>query len=238
MEHKHDYQEEGNYYVCSCGKRKLKLVKDKEKDISYGRMDNGKIYVVRNNRDRFFYPFEWVKFFDNLKPSQKMTFEFLMNTGARINEARNVKVQDIDLINNRLILRVTKVKAKKGESNPRPRTISISSQFAKRLKKYINDNKLKNEDYIGILSTPATTIAMKKTLREIGIKDWYMLSIHNIRKTHGNYLKALGITQESEICKRLGHDYNTFLKSYASSDIFTLKDKQDMRLIIGDLYQR
>lgn len=199
---------------------------------------NGKTYTVRANRDRFFYPNEWMKFFDNLHPNQSLTFDALMALGARINEIINIKVGDIDFERNTIILRVTKVKARKGEKNPRPRTISISSQFAKRLKKYVVDNKLKNDDKLGLLSPSAAHTAMKVTLQKIGIKDWYMFSIHNIRKTHGNYLKALQATSESEICKRLGHDYNTFLKAYVSSDIFTFKDKQDMRLILGDLYQR
>jgi len=51
---------------------------------------DGMKYTVRNNRDRFFYPNEWMKFYDKLKNNQKMTFDFLINTGARINEARNV----------------------------------------------------------------------------------------------------------------------------------------------------
>jgi hypothetical protein len=37
-----------------------------------------------------------MKFYDNLKDSQKITFDFLINTGARINECIHVTV---DLIN-------------------------------------------------------------------------------------------------------------------------------------------
>jgi len=178
---------------------------------------------------------EWMKFYDHLKESQRLTFDFLINTGSRINEARHVKVSDIDFVNKRVILRVTKVKAKKGEKHPRPRTISFSTQFGKRLKKYII--KKSSEDYIGILSTPAANIAMKNHLIKVNIKDYYMFSIHNIRKTHGNWLKALGV-DGGEICTRLGHDYNTFLKSYGSPDIFSFEEKSQMRMIIGDLYQR
>lgn len=197
---------------------------------------NGRVYSVRANRMRFFYPNEWMKFYDALNDKQKFTFDVLMNTGARINEAIHIKKGDIDFERKTIILRVTKVKAKKGEKNPQPRTISISSQFVRKLRK--ETESLGNDDYIGILSAPAAHIAMKKTLQKVGITDWYMFSLHNIRKTHGNYLKALQATSESEICKRLSHDYNTFLKAYVSADIFNFKDKQDMRLILGDLYQR
>lgn len=197
---------------------------------------NGKSYSVRANRDRFFFPDEWMKFYDNLKENQKMTFDMLINTGARINEIAHVKVCDIDFERNNIELKVTKVKARKAEKKPRPRTINISSQFSKKLKKYIKDKGLSDENYLGILSTPAANIALKVTLQRIEIKDWYMFSIHNIRKTHGNYLKALGI-DGAEICTRLGHDYNTFLKSYSSPDIFNFQDKANMRLILGDLYE-
>lgn len=196
---------------------------------------NGQKYSVRTNRDSFFFPNVWMKFYDALKPSQRITFDFLINTGARINEVRHVKVGDVDFERNNIILRVTKVKAIKGEKNSRPRTIGISSQFGKKLKAYIKDNGLNNEDTFNILSTPAGNICMKKTLQDIGVEDYQMYSLHNIRKTHGNWLKALGI-EGAEICLRLGHDYNTFLKAYGSPDIFNFKDVQDIRLILGDLY--
>jgi len=196
---------------------------------------NGMIYSVRKNRDSFFFPDTWMKFYDSLKKSQKITFDFLINTGARINEARHVQVGDIDFDRNNLILRVTKVKAKKGEKNSRPRTISISTQFERRLKKYVSDNQLNNDSYLGILSTPAANICMKKTLQKIGVSDFYMYSIHNIRKTHGNWIKAIGI-DGAEICLRLGHDYNTFIHSYGSPDIFSFQDIKNINIILGDLY--
>ena len=196
---------------------------------------DGMKYTVRNHRDKFFFPNDWMKFYDELREAQKMTFDILINTGARINEAINIKVGDIDFTRNNIILRVTKVKAKKGEKNPRPRTISISSQFARKLKAYCKDKT--NDEYLGLLGAAGAHIAMKRTLKRLEVADWYMYSLHNIRKTHGNWLKALGI-DGAEICTRLGHDYNTFLKSYGSPDIFTFKDKQDMRLILGDLYNK
>ena len=217
--------------------KKMDLQKSNNQDLKVGIKSDGEKYSVRDNRQRFFYPNEWMKFYDILKANQKMTFDILVNTGARINEVRNVKVGDIDFERNNIILRVTKVKAIKGEKNPKPRTIGVSSQFIKRLRAYIKDNNLDNNSTLGLLSTPGANIGMKLALQRSGVKDWYMFSIHNIRKTHGNWLKALGI-DGAEICLRLGHDYNTFLKSYGSPDIFNFKDMQDMRLILGDLYQQ
>jgi integrase len=198
-------------------------------------LKDGRAYTLRANRDRFFYPNEWMDFFDELKPSQKMTFDFLLSTGARINEARHVQIGDIDIGNRRIILRVTKIKAKKGERNPRPRTIPISSQFAKRLKKATD--KGSNDNYIRILSTPAANIAMKKGLQKAGIKDWYMFSVHNIRKTLEIWLMALGV-DSLKLTAHIGHDIKTAAQHYVSPDIFSWEEKKRMRDIIGDLYER
>jgi len=198
---------------------------------------DGVTYTVRKNRDRFFFPSEWGKFYDKLKNSQKFTFHFLINTGARINEARHVKVNDIDLVNQRIVLRVTKVKAKKKEKNPRPRVIPISSQFAKYLKKHIKTYKLGAEDKLGILSTSAANKAMKLALKEAGIKDYYMFSIHNVRKTLENWLMALGV-DSLPLTAHMGHSLATAAGHYVSPDVFSWPEKQEMRLIIGDLYRK
>lgn len=198
---------------------------------------NGRRYSVRSNRDRFFFPDEWFKFIDNCNPNQKFTFNFLINTGARINEARNVRVSDIDLERKRIILRITKVKAMKKEKFPRPRIIPISTQYSKSLKRHIKENNLKQEDYLGILSTPAGNIGLKKALKESEIKDYYMFSIHNIRKTLETWLMALGVDGLS-ITAHIGHSMQTAASHYVSADVFSWEEKSKMREIIGDLYRR
>ena len=200
-------------------------------------LKDGRSYTVRSNRDRFFFPDEWGKFFDKAKKRQKFTFKFLINTGARINEARNVKVSDIDLERKRIVLRVTKVKAKKKEKSPRPRIIPISTQFAKYLKRYIREAKLSHDDYLGILSTPAANIGMKKALKIAGIKDYYMFSIHNIRKTLETWFVALEI-DGLKITAHIGHSMQTAASHYISADVFSWEEKSKMREIIGDLYRR
>jgi integrase len=212
----------------------LQLTRENE-NLRVGIRKDGRSYKVRDNRDRFFFPDEWMKFFDNLRKSQIKTFDCLVSTGARIKEIRNVRVGDIDFENKRIILRVTKVKSKKGEKNPRPRTIPISSQFAKRLKRYCIGKS--NEKYIGILSTPAANIAMKKSLKKSGIHDWYMFSIHNIRKTLENWLIALDV-DSVKISRHMGHDIATALQHYISPDVFSWEEKSKIRAIVGDLYQR
>jgi integrase len=198
---------------------------------------DGRSYSIRTHRDRFFYPDEWGKFFDKLNKRQKFTFKFLINTGARINEARNVRVEDIDLERKRMILRITKVKAKKGEKHPRPRTIPISTQFAKYLKAYIKIKGLANPDYLNILSTPASNIGMKLALQRAGIKDWYMFSVHNVRKTLETWLMSLNI-DGLKITAHIGHSMAVASKNYVSADVFSWDEKKQIRMIIGDLYER
>ncbi len=229
----------------------LEQVKDKE-GLKIGIKSDGKTYSVRDYRNRYFFPDEWKQFLKQIKEDKIFIFEVLINTGARIEESLCIKVNNIRWDRNYLTLYVTKIKATKGETKPTPRDIVLSSEFMRKLKKYISENKLKETDYLFLNNKKTyptradlkkeTTIKkvsvsqmMKRALEKSGIKDYWNFSLHNIRKTHGMYLKALDVKFE-EICKRLGHDANTYLKHYGSSDIFNRQDKQEMIKILGDVY--
>jgi integrase len=207
-----------------------------EREVKVFERINGRKYTVRNNRDRYFFPDEWGKFFDNLKPKQKFTFSALINTGARINEIRNVKAEDCDFDRKRIILRVTKKKAARKEKSPRPRVIPISTQFAREAKKFVSDNNLQGSDTLRILSTSAANTAMKNALIKAGIKDYCMFSIHNIRKTLEVWLMSLGV-DTLPLVAHMGHDVRTAAQNYVSPAIFDFKERDKMRMIIGDLYQ-
>lgn len=200
-------------------------------------LKNGKTYTLKDNKDRFLFPDEYMRFEDCLKDKQRFSVKFLMNTGARINEAQHVKVEDCDTERNRIVLRVTKAKAKKGEKKGKVRIIPISSQFSKYLKKHIRDNNLNNEDYLGILSNPALNIAYKKAGMKAGIKDYHNISSHTFRKTLEVWLMALGV-DSLPLTAHIGHDIRTASQYYVSPDIFSYEDKQKIRLVIGDLYGR
>lgn len=225
------------------GKRKkiksLTLEKTDKEDLLMGIRKDGKKYSVRKHRKNFFMPDIWLKMIENLSKKGKLTAEILIQTGARINEARHIEERDIDYDRNTIRLRVTKTKAKKkGEERGSPRNIPINSKFIKRLKKYFKD---KEDKKLKILSTPAFNIAIKKALKKINLDDYYMYSVHSIRKTHGNWLKILSNLRmincdATEICLRLGHDYNTFLKDYGSSGVMDSKDILTIKDILGDLY--
>jgi len=205
---------------------------DKMTTINKGRW--GK-YTVKENKKVFFFPDEWLKILKIAKPRQQLNLNMQGHTGARIEEVLNLKVEDINFERNILTLKITKVRAKKKEKKPTPRLISISTQFAKQLKKYIKQYNLKQEDYFPMLKKQAITVALKNLAKKIGRDDYKDFSSHNLRKMHGNWLKALGV-DSGEICLRMGHDYNTFLRDYASADIFKYEDKVLIRKILGDLY--
>ena len=127
------------------------------------------------------------------------------------------------------------LKAKKGEKVGKPRTISLSTAFSKRIKKFCKDKK--PDEYLFNVSQAGYNQLLKRKLLLLNVKDWDNFSSHNLRKTHGMYLKALGI-DIAEICTRLGHDYNTYIKHYGSADIFSEKDMRGIRSLLGDLYIR
>jgi len=202
--------------------------------LSYITRKNGKKFKIRENKLRFFFPDEWMAFYDTLKPKQKITFNFLVNTGARISEVSNVKVQDIDFDRKSIIFKFTKSRNKDGTR--KIRVIGISSQFAKALRKIISDNDLKLEDNFPIHSIPAANIALHKALDKIKIKDKENISVHSVRKTLIVWLMALGV-DSLKIAKHHGHTLAVLEKYYVSPDTFSFEDKQMMRQVIGDLYQ-
>jgi len=207
------------------------------KSLTQIKKSDGRIWTLKSDKNRFLYPEEYGKFEDALKAKQKFSVRFLINTGARINEARHVIVGDIDFERKRIILRVTKSKSKKGEKKGfgRPRIIPISSQFTKYLKGKLKDKN--PDDRIGILSNPALNIAYKKAGQKAGIKDYWNISSHTFRKTLEVWLMALGV-DALPLTAHIGHDIKTAAQYYVSPDIFSWEEKKQMREIIGDLYGR
>ena len=206
-----------------------------ETDFKVITRTDGKPYTVRRDRRRYFYPDEWDRFYDALRDKNKPLFDFLINTGARIDEAVHIRPMDFDFARNNVRLWKTKTKAKKGETQGKPRTISLSSKYCRRAAKACNGKK--PDEYLWMTSTQAANCLMKRTLKRIGVKDPYNFSLHNIRKSSGMWLKSIGVGAE-EICLRLGHDYNTYLSHYGSADIFSDKDVRRIEAFYDDLYRR
>lgn len=236
--HLHDFERKDNYDVCRiCGLKRLFLERKDNEERSFGVRKDGKIYTVRDNRMDWFYPKDWVNVYNNIVGFKaKLTCDLLIRTGARINEIRNINQDDIDLERNNLRLRITKTKARKGEKRGKPRTLPMDQSFLKKLNKIFTDGQFK------ILSTSAFNTSLKKACDKSGLQG-YKYSAHSIRKTHGNWLKILGNigllkVDATEICLRLGHDYNTYLSAYGSSSVLSNEDILIAKKILGDLYSR
>jgi len=113
------------------------------------------------------------------------------------------------------------------------------SRFNRRSKYLIMSDEekikaLKDSDTIPFQTNSSLNLTLKRITEKIGFKDPYMFSVHNIRKTHGQWLVAHNLNI-ADISKRLGHDMNTFLKCYCSADIFNDEDREGIKEILGDL---
>ena len=213
------------------------LGQQEREDVYIITRSDGMRMRVRNSRGRYFFPEEWEAFYNNLSNRKKFLFDLLIISGARIEEALCLKVNNIKQNQNYFTLYVTKIKAKKGETKSKPRDITFNLAFKKKLNSFIKEKGLKEFDYLFLDNNKnyedsasikkaarskkvAAYSLMRRTLERTKlIKDPWNFGLHNIRKTHGMWLKAMNVKLE-EICHRLGHDYNTYLKHYGSADIF------------------
>lgn len=208
-----------------------------------GVKSDGTRYTVRKDRHRYFFPEEWLKFLSCIKNDKQIIFETLLQTGGRIDEILHIKPKDFLWDNNSVILRVTKSKAKKGESKilgGSARSFIVSSSYIRKIRKYIKDNKIDDENFIFPMKKQGVSQLFKRGLKKAGLKEWEF-SLHNIRKTSGMWLKTVQRRGDdldvSEICMRLGHDHNTFLKHYGSPSIFTDQQRDKIVEILGDMYK-
>lgn len=237
----HEWKEKDNKNVCiKCGKNDL-ILKDTNHDgLLIGTKDNGSNYLVRTSRLRYFFPDEYEEFISKVSDKNKIIFETLLITGARIEEAMMIKKSHVKLDNKYLILYTTKIKAKKQEKKSKQREVTLPKQYLKQLKTHIQN--MKDDDYIFLNNKKLVNLdnkqikliadkkaknvyqMMKRILNKTSIEDKWNFSLHNFRKTTGMWLKAMNVKLE-DICFRLGHDTNTYMKHYGSTDRFTNNHK-------------
>ena len=186
---------------------------------------------MKTDNNRFIFPNEWKEMIKLIKKdSTRMLFELQMQTGGRFDELIHVRPRDFDFDRETLHLWKTKTKARKGEKVGKPRTLALSREFSKKIKRFC---KNKNPDgYLFDISQSGYNQLLKAKMDAILHQFAPEFSSHNIRKTHGMYLKAMNV-DIAEICTRLGHDYNTYLKHYGSASVFTEIDMREIENILG-----
>lgn len=165
----------------------------------------------------------------------KMLLELQFQTGARFDELLHLRPRDFDFDRSLVVLWKTKTKARKGEKVGKPRTLILSSEFSKKMIKFCK-NKSFSESLFKISQAGYNSL-IKAKLKKIGHEFYNEFSSHNIRKTHGMYLKAMRV-QDSEICLRLGHDMNTFIAHYGSPSVFNERELMEIEDSLGDLIKR
>lgn len=236
----------------------LKPISGKD-DLLIGIKSDGRKYSVRTDRRRYFFPDEWNKFIKQVKNKEhKFFFITLLHTGARIMEALHLKHEDIDIERETVTFRV--VKQRKAKKNfyaiGKTRGFFVASNFIKEYKSFIRGKTINQKDYIFLDNSKlpdnydkldnekrkkyfqskvsSYNLLLKRKLIKAGIEDYYNFSIHNIRKTYGNWIRTFNI-DTGELCYRMGHDLDTFIAHYGSSLIFTEAERRKISQIMGEV---
>jgi len=259
--HRHEYKELGNYLICACGKKVLKLYKTDSDGIYRGVLKNGKGYKVRADRHRYFFPSEWKRFiktFEHGKPEHYFFFLTALHTGGRAMEILNLKVKNFDF--NRQTISFDTIKQRSAKKNffaiGKSRTFFVSEKYLKEVRKWFIDYNKQPDDYLFIKrdnlpkdydtmsnkdkkkyyqqKEPAYNQMLKRRLKSLGFLDWEKFSLHNIRKTYGQWMRIYDIKTE-EICYRLGHDMATYFLHYGNPLIFGNNEKIEINNILGQV---
>ena len=259
--HRHDYiiEREGFLY-CECGKKVLNLSRvSDEEGMMVGTKKNNILYRVRSSRLRYFFPGEWIGFIKLVKKKQhRFFFIVCIFTGGRIMEVLNLQHRDIDKERGTITYRTTKErKAKKNyAAMGNSRTFFVASNFFTEYKILIRGEKVNPNDFIFLDNSKLPDnyleldnkekrkyynskkvlyhLALKRYLKKSGVDDYYNFSMHNLRKTYGLWMR-LFIKDNSDMCYRMGHDMDTFMDHYKTSNIISDKEKVQILNIYGDV---
>jgi integrase len=190
-------------------------------------------YRKKENLKRFYTPQEWFRLLAQIKNEKhKFLIEFLLHTGARINEARGVRITDIDFDREQIILRKTKGGIKKN------RTIQISTYLTGRIKSYMSSKKIESKlDTLNFPSTVMMDKMIKRYTMLAGIQDWQDFSNHNIRKSTENFLIGLNINHLA-IQAHMGHTLEVAAAHYVANQLLNAEDKSLIRAILDNLLQK
>jgi len=256
----HLWERRENYLVCTkCSKQVLYLTKINEL-VADGKRKDGTKYTVRHNRHRYFFPGEW-KLFINSFTDDKAELLFLtcLYTGGRIMEVLHLKASDFNFDRETVRFRIIKQRKAKRTfyATGKTREFFVSKIFLKKAKAYVrkyhnatdgylfldkdklpeNYESLNNEERKKYYKSSSTLyhMLMKAHMKKTGISDWYNFSLHNIRKTYGNWMRTFSNITVTELCFRLGHDAQTYEAHYGSSLIFNPDERKEIADLFGEV---
>jgi integrase len=195
-----------------------------------------KKYSKKSNPKRFFYPKEYLKILSVIhNDKHKFWVELLTHTGMRIDEARNVRIKDIDF--DRGLILVTKPKKSLGRSG-KERTLEMSTYLKNRILAYMKANNLGKNDNFDIRTTQFFDRMLKNYAKEAGIVDYDNFSAHNCRKTLETWCAAGLNVNTSALSVFMGHTVDVAIMHYVGMSILTQEDKTLIRTILDDLFNR
>src|SRR3990167_1433586 len=132
--HRHIFIKQNNFLICKCGKKILALQNSKREGLLIGRKSDGRLYRVRTDRRRYFFPDEWTNFI-KLVTTRGHKFFFLtsLHTGGRIMEILNLRYKDIDEERGTITFNVVKQRKAKRDfyATGKNRAFFVSSEFLK-----------------------------------------------------------------------------------------------------------
>ena len=147
---------------------------------------------------------------------------FMYNTGARVSELINFRIEDIDFENN-------SVSIFRGKG-AKDRTVNISKDFTQLLKAFIR-KKDKGPLFISNHEKPFTPRAIQKKIKSLAISAGLAyidkITPHSLRHTHAVHALQSGVNIVS-IKKHLGHkNLKTTMVYTEISDEIVKKDFED-----------
>ena len=172
-------------------------------------------------------------------------------------EAANIQAKCFDWDRETITFEITKQRvAKKNKyAVGSSRTFKVSHKYLSFMRKYIKSNEFKPEDYIFLDNStiPENYLTLnnfdkkkyyekvvskfyqllQRKLEKCGVKNYKEISLHNIRKTYGDWMRIFDI-QLAELCYRMGHDIKTYMAHYGSSLIFNPDERRWITNFYGD----
>lgn len=187
-------------------------------------------YRQKKNPTRTFSPDEWEKFIYIVEDKWKPFFWLQFLLGTRFKESNYITINDFDFKNRQCLIR----KPKGIDAGKTMRYVQLSSFAVKYIRSYIKINDLRGNDDFKFPTIQGMIGNMRKNLKLLGIEDYKDFSIHNIRKTHENYLVSLDVN-DNKLLKHMGHTQKTANEHYLSGSY--IKEHRQLELVrkwLGD----
>jgi len=193
-------------------------------------------YSRKTDPKRFFYPKEYLKILGIIHNEEhKFWIEFLVHTGMRINEARNVSIKDVDF--EKGLILISKPKRSLGRSG-KERNLEISTYMKNRIISYVKVKNLGKNDNFNFPSTQYFDRMLKDYAKASGIIDFHNFSAHNCRKTLETWCAAGLNINPLPLSYFMGHTIDVAAMHYVGLSMLRQDDKTFIRTILDDLFDR